>query len=233
VVTCDDRGNVFVGEDPMPADPSIAKTPLFRRSFVTSRYSDLADLATDMKNQVICHKALTGVLTLPVPSGSDTVVTVTDTELENALMAVGVIPKEGAEQTGATILWSNHAGDFVPYAILIDAAEPLWRSRTESQRKEVHNAFDEVIDPSFVIYDNQPVPSMILRGKPGETTVRYFIKTQGGTRSVALLTNTALPASGVYCTIQAVQTASTLYALAEKTEDILTVIFSPKAPWED
>lgn len=222
----------FTVAPPVPAGtPSV--TPLFRRAFKTSRFANLQDFAKNVSTASVRHKALTNVITLPASADAAVPVTVSDVEMENALTAAGFTLKEAAEESSCYILWKKQGSDFVPYAILFNTSEPVWRYREEYVPKVVRNEANEVIDPSFVIYEKTTVESLKLRRKLGQTYIRYFIKTQGGTRVIAMLDTIPATGAGVTCHIEIVQTASSQLGLSEKVETLLSVILSPKAPWEE
>ncbi|MBL7776374.1 MAG: hypothetical protein JNK89_10260, partial [Saprospiraceae bacterium] len=126
---------------PDRTDPGQAITPLYRRAFQTSRFRDVLDFAETHRIAAMQHRALLSDLTgLPSGAGPGTpVFTATDAAIENALFGAGVPIGDESEKTGFVILWRQEAGDahFYPYAILIDAAEPMWRSRQEPLQRPV------------------------------------------------------------------------------------------------
>ncbi|SDD21319.1 DUF6603 domain-containing protein [Niabella drilacis] len=224
----------FDPKDPVAADQS--EQPLFRRGFKTSRYANLEAFTADLQSTAVKHKALTGSFAgLPAPGGGPDpgVHTLSDIDFENMLTAAGIAPSNAGEQTGFTLCWSNQAGDFAPYALLIDAAEPVWRTRTEAVKKPVLNAQMTEIDPNFKIYENTPVDSMILKQKAGETVILQFVKSTSGTRTLVVFKNIVIPPAGLSTTVNIVQPASAFYNFPDKTLPLITLNLSAKAPWED
>jgi hypothetical protein len=216
-----------------PAPTGTVQKPFYRRTFTTSRYADLADFAGDLRKSPVRHRAL-GSLPVGLPTtGAGFAVMLTDREFETILTTAGVAGDEAPEQVGFTVLWSNQAGDYVPYAILIRASEPIWRVRTESQKTVVKDARNLVIDPAFAIYENKPVMAMRLERKASEGVVRHFIHNTTGTLTLALLQSSAFTNAVKPVSIDIVQAASSFYGLTEKRELLISLSLSGRAPWED
>lgn len=224
-----------------PADPvpdGTAVVPLYRRAFTTSRYANLKDFAGNIAAQGIKHKAITSALTsLPAASGGEAappVFIVTDKQIEDAVTSAGVAFSGAKDTTEITILWANQSGDFVPYAILLEASEPVWRTRTEAVAGDpVKNAQGGVIDPAFFIYENKPVDAMILAPDAATTVVSHFVRSTAGTKTVIVLKSIAWTDTPVPFVINITQTASVLYKIAESSEVLLNLNLSSKAPWEE
>jgi hypothetical protein len=221
---------------PLAAD-GVAR-PSYRRSFKTSRYADLQDMASDMLIQNVKHLSLTSPLVgLPMPVNPplpQPVFTVNDKDFEDALTNAGVIHDDSKDSRGFTILWSNHNGDFNPYGILIQAIEPMWRSHFEAiADSPILNAQNQVIDPAFFTYENKQVPTMELQPGIGASKINHFIKTTAGTKSLVLFKDGAWTSVIEPVSIKVVQLASNLYQTASKSETLITLNISSKAPWED
>jgi hypothetical protein len=225
--------------DPQDAVASgAAQTPLYRTAFTTSRYADLSDMAADIDKQIVKQKALDTVPAgLPAPGGpviSPPVFTVTDKQMEDALTAAGITHDDAKQKIGLTILWANHSGDYTPYAILIDASEPMWRTRIEAVESDpVKNAQGNVIDPAFVIYQNQPVDAMILEPDTGASRISHFIKTTAGTRTLIVFKDMPWTDTPETIGIKITQVASTFYDLPTVSHSIVNLQLSSKAPWEE
>ncbi len=222
-------------ETPVADDQS--KTPLFRRSFITGRYADLSHMAMELRSSYLSHKALKSVpagLPTGTPASPEEVV-LPDLELERILDTAGHRAGGAAEETGFTMLWTlaGSSGDFIPYALLIEAIEPLWRSTTIADSTTVLNEMNEVIDPNFKIYENKKTRTLYLKGDPAEDQVRYFVRSESGTRTLVLLKQKNWPDTGEVFTLSACQSAVEFYGIPEKNEELLSIRIFPDAPWEE
>jgi hypothetical protein len=222
-----------------PADlvaAGAARTPLFRRAFRTSRYANVVDFADSVAKLPVYDMALETLLSVPVsavPSAArPEVVTVADVEMETMLTAVGLPAMAGAERTGVWTLRTQSGGSFRPHAILIDAAEPLWRERTEAVRVPVTDAGNAVADPSFVIYEPGKVSALEVV-EPGSDLVHTFVRSAAGTRCLLILHPNVTAAGVVTLTIDLLQMGSLLYDLPKQSSPLLEINLEPKAPWEE
>ena len=221
-------------DEPDTTPANQPKVPFYRRTFTTSRFANLQDFVHELRIGKINHKALkNSIAGMPSASGPASVHTITDVEFENAVTNSGIAQKDDLTQTSCTLLWSNNAGDFVPYALLIESAEPVWRMRTEAEKVVVKNQQDIAVDPAFEVVQNKLTDAMKLRQKSGQDIVSHFVKSTGGTRTMIFFKNQPWPVAGKQLTIEIVQTASALYNLAEKAEAIYDLKLTGKAPWED
>ncbi len=212
---------------PIPT-PTTGKpiVPLFSRQFRTGRFRNIEELVDELQAKRIVHKMLTGPVVGLAPGE------VTDLAMEAALVAAG-LPALGAPTQGTRIvLWRAVSGRSVPHAILLDASEPLWRFR-DAPTQEVVPSADATkppIDPAY----QRIVPGRELALElAASSPVTGFVHSPAGTRTIVFLADTSWPASGVTVTIDAVQTASTLYDIAEKRVTVTTVPLGGHAPWED
>lgn len=222
----------FDEPDTTPANQS--KIPFYRRAFTTSRFATLQDFVKELRMGKINHRALKNTISgMPVASGPQSVHTITDVEFENAITGAGISQKDDLAQTTCTLLWSDSAGDFVPYGLLVESAEPVWRMRTEAEKVVVKNQQDVVVDPAFEVVQNKLTDAMKLRQKSGQDIVSHFVKSTGGTRTMIFFKDQVWPDAGKQLTIEIVQTASALYNLAEKVEAVYDLRLKGKAPWED
>jgi len=117
-------------------------TPLFRTAFTTSRYAGAGELASIVAASFVQECALRGALTLPVktlefvvpddaaPSHvrQVQVQTVTDAEMEAALLAAVGSDVAPARRPALTFCWSSGSPSR-PAALLVDAPEQLLRTR--------------------------------------------------------------------------------------------------------
>lgn len=210
---------------------------LYRKSFITSRYADLDGLAESIRLTPLSHKALKNLpVGLPTsnPAQPEEVI-LPDLELEKILDLAGVKAGNSKESTSLTMLWvlAGSSGDFVPYGILIDAIEPLWRKVTIAESKKVKNEKGEIIDDNFIIYENAPTPSMFLSGVSGENHIRYFVRSESGTRTLVILKDKPWPKAGSSFTMHVKQPAIPFYGLMEKNATLVSLKIYPDAPWEE
>jgi hypothetical protein len=137
-----ERGTSYILdiESTPPSDDPI--TPLFRTAFTTSRYTGAGELASIVAASFVKECALKGPLTLPVKT-LDLVVpddaapthtrqvqvqTVTDAEMEAALLSAAGSDVAPARRPGLTFCWSGDVPSR-PAALLVDAPEQLLRTR--------------------------------------------------------------------------------------------------------
>jgi hypothetical protein len=213
---------------PMPA-PSDGRpvVPLFRRAFTTGRFLGLADLVEEMKQRALEHRPLTAAPTgLPTGPG---VHTVADLAIETALIGAGLDALPAPDRGGRIVLWRpTTAGSYVPHAVVLDAAEPLWRLRDEPKQEVV----DPSTDPSFQRVVPGQNPSLLLEAV-GASRVRSFVHSPSGTRTIVLLDDATWPAGGATVQIDAVRPASALYGTVEERVRVTTIPLDDHAPWED
>jgi hypothetical protein len=137
-----ERGTSYlldIESTPPPEDPL---TPLFRTAFTTSRYVGAGELAALVEASFIQQRALKNGLTLPVKTAEYVVPddaaathvatvqvqTVTDAEMEAALLAATGSDVPPVRRPGLTFLWSGSTPS-TPVALLVDAPEGLLRTR--------------------------------------------------------------------------------------------------------
>jgi large repetitive protein len=117
---------------PTEAD-APTRVPLFRTAFTTSRFRNISELAGIIRSSKVKHRTLKALSADDPFAGLPP--TLTDTELETALAKAGLEPAPGAVQPGVTLLWRpTSGGDFTLVAALLDAPEPLWRTRMEPDK---------------------------------------------------------------------------------------------------
>jgi hypothetical protein len=226
-----------------PADTLVAgesRKPLFRRSFRTSRFADLEDFADAVNVLPVYSVALTSPISgLPTPgpvegSSRTDIATIKDIELQEAITNAGLPPTAGADKTGVWIMWADTGGGFRPYAVLIDAAEPMWRLRSEPEKKIVKDGAGQEIDPQFVIWEEGRKMSLELLEHSGTSIIDHYVRSSGGTRCLLMLDQSALSTTGdTPLTVDIRQPASTFYDMPEKRETLITINLEQKAPWEE
>jgi hypothetical protein len=211
-----------------PADGAVL--PLFRRQFATSRFPNLAALAGQVAASLIRHRHLSSPLT-GLPPGA--LVTATDLEIQEALRAAGEQALPAPERvSGVCVYWARRQNQahYSPHAILIDAAEPLWRTRHEPRLEVVPGQGDK----AFLRIVDQVVPAMEIVEVGGPTVAR-IVRSPGGTRTLLLFADGFTPApNGTTVQLAAHRLGSQLYQTAELALHTLTVItLLPTAPWEN
>ena len=112
--------------------------------------------------------------------------------------------------------------------ILLDAAEPLWRTRSEPRLETVPNQND----PAFQRVVPQNVTALEVVEQAGANIAR-FVRSPGGTRTLAIVAPIFTPpTAGVTITLSARRPTSALYSLTEQVVQIAAIKFT-KAPWEE
>ncbi|MEZ6062524.1 MAG: hypothetical protein R3C19_19450 [Planctomycetaceae bacterium] len=224
-----------------PSDPATgaATVPLFRRQFRTGRFASPAALVADLRERHIRHRALTGpILNLPsgtpLTPGGTPVGTATDIELLNAMSAAGEEPMPAPSISGITIYWIPNATGtgFSPHAVLLDAAEPLWRTRFEPVLETVPLQAPPN-DPAFQRVVLKDVPAMEVTASPANI-VQRFVKSAGGTRTLCFLNpGLSVPDSGLPLRLSVHRPASLLFSLPNEVTTIVDLVLKSAAPWED
>ena len=222
-------------EEEIPDDQS--KTPLYRRSFKTSRYANLEGLVQDFQSTLVQHRALRTISAgLPVPSsGTGESYLLPDIELEQFLLNSGIRPEGSKETASFTLLWTavGASGDFIPFAILIDTLEPVWRNSEIAVPKTVLNEQGNVIDPNFKIYETQKVDTMKLVAESGNSRISHFIRSTSGVRTLVMLSNSSISGNGEELSILIKQDAVAFFDIPEKVLELFQITLFPDAPWED
>jgi hypothetical protein len=218
--------------DPAPPPPPATepRVPLFRRTFTTSRFAGLAELVEDLQRKRIRHRALRAPLAgLPTQAP---VAVAPDETIQAALVTAGEQARGAPEENGIVVYWARRPGaaTFSLHAILIDAAEPLWRFRQEPKLETVPGQ----LDPAYQRI--VPAQAVALRlSEQGSTAIQRWVRSPGGTRTLALVKDTfAVPAAGTTVTIRAERPASTLYGLGAQAVTLLALRLADggAAPWE-
>jgi hypothetical protein len=218
--------------DPYPINEGEAITPLYQRSFATSRYASLHELAAVIRSQRVRHRPLNGSIPLPGDDGSVSVAT--DLRIQYALQTAGEPALPAIEESRLTMYWHRPVGaeGFIPHAILIDAAEPLWRWRREPTLETVLDAEGNVIDPAFQRLVNGSAPSLKIGEVPGNNLVTHIVRSASGTRTLVFLSDTT-PEEGKMLHLQLRRPANELYGLAQDAADLVALSLDFPAPWEE
>jgi hypothetical protein len=220
-----------IGTDPAVSPsppPGQAVVPLYRTRFTTSQYASLTALANALGGSKVLHRHLSGPLALPVPSGG-TANQVADQDIESAFLAAGEQALSAPSNNTVTIYWipQGGSGPYVPYAILIDCTEPLWRVRQEPSLVPVDPA-----DPSFDIVEITPTTALEVREVAGSNIAGYLYSTSG-TRTIAYFaTGFSPPPAGQTVTLELHRPASTAFGLPDSAATIVALPIGPNAPWE-
>jgi hypothetical protein len=218
-----------------PNAAAAVEKPFFRRAFTTSRYQNLKAFAQVMMGAETRHRALRQLPAgLPVPSGGAESVSMPDREFDQILIDAGMLGDVAPDQVGFTVLWSRSGSDFRPYGILVRASEPLWRTRTEVEKKKVLDGKMNVIDAAFEINEFVQKPSLVLTGDAAEGVVRHFIHNATGTLTLALLRSEVFDTTPRPVSLIAKQPRSAFYGIPTDTvEHIIRLKISEVAPWEE
>lgn len=213
--------------DPEPGGGSDLDPPLFRRQFSTSRFAGPADLAADIQLRGLTNDALgSSLVGLDGPADPDGATVHTDEAIEAALLAADSTVRGPADEPRTQLLWAPDAsGTFRPHAILVDAAEPVWRERA-APRVEVLGGQS---DPSYQRVVPGTEPALGLRGVAG---IDRFVRSPSGTRTIAFLHPPDPGAEALAVDLQLVRHPSTLFSIAAASSTVLAHTIPLIPPWE-
>lgn len=209
--------------DPATNPPAGAKlkAPLFRRGFTTSQFPNLAAFVKTLKESYIGHRS--------VDSGAQTKLNTivndpTEAQMQAALLDLGLGSVPVPRRPQVTVLWETVSGVPKPRAILIDAPEPLWRTRQEPSKV--------VPDPSKPEEDYWTLQSNLwLRlVEQNGAYVSRMVHTPGGARALVMLKDTA-KGKTVYLGLERLS-----HPLMDPTPTSTSSVWTlslAKAPWED
>ncbi len=213
-----------------PSDSEDVVIPLFRKNFITSRFASAGELAENVQEQLILHRALNEPIALPNPATGEKLVQVPDIVIENALKAAGEQALPAPLQSGLRLYWTQKPGEdhYSLHAVLIDAAEPLWRERSEPKLKTM----DDQDDDKFQVVVPQSATAMEVIDTTGGI-ISKFVKSPGGTRTLAYIDDSfAPPPEGASLELSLHRPASALYSLPDETIQLIEIIITAKAPWD-
>ena len=210
-----------------PPDPNTPVTPLFRRTFATSKYPNMKALADDLGATRVSHRALKSRLNFSTLGGKDVR---PDQDIQDIFSAAGEQALHSPDKNRVVIYWAPSAPNapFTPHAILIDCTEPLWRTRPEP-------TFQNPIatDPSFKIVTIGASTSLEVT-EQGGSNIGVYLVSPGGTRTVAVFkAGFSPPLGGTTVTLALHRPASPVYGNADETDVIFALQIAPTAPWEN
>jgi hypothetical protein len=211
-----------------PPPAGTAVTPLFRRSFSTGRYANMQALATDLGATLITHRPLNTKLSF-APTGGAPIVT-PDQDMQDAFTAAGEQALPAPEKNALVMYWVPSApnGPYVPYAILIDSVETVWRTRAEPGFQT-----PIVSDPSFQIVTIGAATSLEVK-EQGTANIAGYVRSPGGTRTIAFfIAGFAPPPTGTALTLVLHRPPSSVYGNADESASFFSITVSPQAPWEN
>jgi hypothetical protein len=227
-----------INMSPAPAQTGSVAVPLYRTRFTTSKYASLNDLATDLGTSRVRHAHLSGPLNLNVtfpapspypPNSPVNYQQVTDQVIESAFVAAGEQALPAAAENLITVYWIPGPGNgpYIPYCILMDCTEPLWRTRQEPSLVPADPS-----DPSFTIVQITPASALEVI-ETGGSSIQGFAYSPSGTRTVALFApNFSPPPGGTTVTLELHRAASTAFSLVDVVGKIVDLQIGPQAPWE-
>jgi hypothetical protein len=214
-----------------PPNPPVTDQPilpLYRFHYTTSRFPNLTALVAQLRASLMLHRPLSAMLT-GLPGGA--VVTATDLQIQEALRVAGEQALPAAALSGIRIYWAKRNGQdtYTPHAILIDAAEPLWRTRSEPRLETVPGQDD----PAFQRIVAQKVEAMRII-EEGGATISKFVRSPGGTRTLAIFSDSFTPqGNGTTIKLIVQRLKSDLFGIPELKEALPVITLVPSPPWEN
>ena len=219
----------IVTDPPAPPPPAgQVAVPLYRTRFTTSKYASLDALATDLGTSRIVHRHLSGPLSsLTAPTGG-AASAANDMDIQSAFLAAGEQALPAPAVSTIAIYWAPGAGGaYVPYCLLLDCAEPLWRTREEPSLVPVDPS-----DPSFNTVEIKPTTALEVV-ETGGASIGGFLYSTAGTRTIAFFApGFSTPAATATVTLALRRPPSQAFGLAEKLVTIVALPIGPLAPWE-
>jgi hypothetical protein len=215
--------------DPAPA-PTVGQpeVPLYRTRFTTSKYPSLEALAADLHASSIAHRHLSGPLSTLAPPTGGHAAGASDQDIQSAFLAAGEQALPAPSESRVTIYWiPGTGGAFVPYCLLLDCTEPLWRTRQEPALVPVDPS-----DASFTIVEITPATALEVV-EPGGSNIAGYVYSTSGTRTIAFFVpGFAPPAAGTTVTLALHRPPSAAFGLADASATAVSVTIGPQAPWE-
>jgi hypothetical protein len=196
--------------------PDDVIKPLYRMVFETSRYASMDALAKDIRTQKVKHRVLNSRIA-GLSAGINA-----DREIQDALEDAGEQALPPPTKNQVVIYWvQNTDGSFSPNAILIDAIEPLWRTRSMPRLEDETVAFRRI----------QPKTVRIQRVvETSDDYIRKIIRSPGGTRTIAII-RSSFSAGTISLDLQSIPRSSP-YEIESASATLLSLPFSDHAPWE-
>lgn len=178
--------NFDIELDPASPSPSpeASVLPLFRRSFSTSKFASIEALADDVRQNRIRFRWLSSQIDLLPAAGH--FAAAADKEIQDALFNAGDQALPASSQTGITIYWAKRPGGtaFKPHVIMIDAAEPLWRTRIEPELEVVPGQDDDAF--KHIVARTTDAMELI---EQGTSHIARFVRSTSGTRTLAFVSD--------------------------------------------
>lgn len=211
--------------DVLAVPGSAATGPrVLRHRFRTSRYPDVQALAAAVRTRPLRHRLLSAELVLPGTL-------LADRDLQDALVAAGEQPLPPPAEGGLVLYWvPTAAGRARPHALLVDAAEPLWRTRARPRLEVVPGQ----PDPTYkrVVPGREPALEVVDVSTGLPTPGLNLVRSTGGTRTVALLPPmTSWEGAAVRLDLQ--RAAGSVIDTPPSTGRLADIPLDPSAPWED
>lgn len=167
------------GLPPVPGQPV---RPLYRRSFTTSRYKNLAEMIAAIAGAPLRHRRLANPVPLiglaALPGTGSRMVRELDFEL--ALRQAGWGDLRLPAVPEVTVIWDDQVPPR-PVGVLLDLPEPLWRWR---QAPEKHIDPDDPLKTESYLLKRQAWLELIESGGPA---ARGIVYTPGGGRCLVVL----------------------------------------------
>jgi hypothetical protein len=157
---------------------------LWRGSFSTGGFRTLPDFASEFQSTRVSHRgvhsdnqgklqAIGTTFAARDPQGS---------EFDDALVAAGLEPRQVTRTNGVVIFWDATSPVPQPAAVLVDASEPMWRSRP------LPTELTDSGPASAKRYELQARPWLDLVVQPGgDAIVEHIVRSPGGERALVTL----------------------------------------------
>jgi hypothetical protein len=215
----------------VPKGSAASATGLVHRiGFATSRFADVADLASYIAPVAPRHlvlvdpTALSNPATLPDNPTGD--------QLDNSFQAAGLPVPQTPSYPAVQVLWSADAVP-QPVAVVLECSEPLWRSRLVPTQV---TAPPDASDPTHKWWAARPADWLSLAvstapvaaGDLPRATVTRIVRGPGNTRAVVLL---ASGSRGRELRLDLVTAADALAGTPESRATAVRVSLV-RAPWE-
>ncbi|HET9956119.1 MAG TPA: hypothetical protein VFQ61_16545 [Polyangiaceae bacterium] len=210
--------------------PESAKGPsIYRRAFSTGAFESLIEFAESFFVARVKHRAApVGALQAIAAKYASAGRSPQGSELDSDFIAAGLEAPELAKEPRLIVFWEGGANP-QPAAVLLDASEPLWRSRLIPR---------EIVDPTPAAnkrYELLPVPWLEPAEQPGgNAIVQHIVAAPGGQRALISL---APNARGKHLRLALKQVAQKEPYLdgPSATDQFATVadLILSRAPWEE
>ena len=223
----DYRMDIVMVDIGAPADADGVR--LYRRVFSTGAYDSMTHFANDMQAVKVSHRALD-------PGKIDTVRTFFNgrrpqgAELDEQLRLAGLEAPDKALGTSILILWEQPAaGPPQPVGVLVDALEPMWRSRPHPEKVTDNTGLSNA--ERWVLGSREWL--VLQQGATTDAPIAAngFIRAPGDQRTLMVL---GAGARGKRLTLDLVRTASgdAWMPIAEERHAIVDLTLV-RAPWEE